>query len=184
MPDEVTELTGTGDIDDLIANARLEAEAEAETETPPDKPKRTRTTRARGNKKDLTEPLTQLYGSIGAGVFMLNHADGAVILANAETMAQSLNEWGNADPRIRKVLEKLCTTSAIGQVVAAHAPVILAIVNNHNLIPKFGNENADQNQTDRTHSGNSANGVSPPSGYPTGPVGRPVGVTPVVVAPR
>lgn len=184
MADVELEVTGTGTIDDLLDKARAEAAAEAaaaesteETPSAPPKTKRTRTTRSRG-KKDLTEELTSFYTTIGAGVFAFNQPDGVVILANAEKMAESLNKWGDADPRIRKVLERLCTTSAMGAVIGAHAPVVLAILGNHDLIPKFGNKDANED-SQNPPSATETNGTAPAN--PGNGMGNLAGVTPVIM---
>ncbi len=171
---------GTGTIEDLLDKAR--AEAEAETATADEKPKRSRRPRASTSKRSLKEPLTDFYTTLGAGVFMLNQADGFVILENAEKMAESLDNWGKANPQVHKALERLCTTGAFGAVAAAHAPVILAILNNHNVIATIMGKNADKDSDNQTSEFEGAPTVDPSNsnGY-VAPTGR---ITPVVVEAR
>jgi hypothetical protein len=131
---------GTGSIDDFLTEARLESDKEL----PKSEEKPKRKPAPRQSRKSLKQPLTDLYGTLGAGVFILNQNDGIVILSNAEKMAESLDNWGKVNPAVYRVLERLCSTGALGAVMAAHAPVVMAILNNHDIIPKMMGKNGDK----------------------------------------
>jgi hypothetical protein len=165
-------------IDELLDKARAEADA-AEKDAPPE-PKKKRTPPAsRGRKKNLTEPLTDMYMSIGMGLMLLNPLDGQVVCENAPKMAKSLNKWGESNPTVYRSLERLCTTSAMGGVIAAHAPVILAIAANHDLLPKLGKKD-DQNPNNQAEA-NPDSGTTQPPGNPTSVVGQSERLAPVIV---
>lgn len=174
---------GTGSIDDLLDKARADAEKEnAENPAPEAKPSRRRKPTPRASKRSLKEPLTDFYATIGAGVFILNQADGAVILANAESMAESLDNWGKVNPGVHRVLERLCTTGAFGAVAAAHAPVVMAILNNHNVIQTIMGKNADEDSDNKETQPRAYPGAPPTPGADSNGYVAPTGrITPHVV---
>lgn len=172
----------SGTIDDLIDGTRKEAEKElpfTDAKPPPEKKKPA--ARPRG-KPSLKQPLTDIYGTLGAGVFILNQADGIAILSNAEKMAESLDNWGKVNPAVYKVLERLCSTGALGAVIAAHAPVVMAILNNHDVIPTILGKNGDKNETSEGPGYQAGATVNPenPGDY-VAATGK---ITPLVVEPR
>ena len=83
----------------------------------------------------LKTELTRLYGSAGMVLYPFDPICATAILSNAEKMAESMEELSRKDPRVKRVLEKILETSAIGLVISAHAPVIATIVSHH--VPVF-----------------------------------------------
>lgn len=83
----------------------------------------------------LKTELTRLYGSAGMVLYPFDPICATAILSNAEKMAESMEELARKDPRVKRVLEKILETSAIGLVISAHAPVIATIVSHH--VPVF-----------------------------------------------
>jgi hypothetical protein len=169
---------GTGSIDDFLADARQESEKEAAKEAP----KKRAAPRRSTTKRSLKQPLTDLYGTLGAGVFILNQADGIAIISNAEKMAESLDNWGKVNPAVYKVLERLCSTGAFGAVAAAHAPVIMAILNNHNVISTIMGKDGNETESNKSTEYQGAPTVNPenPEDY-VAVTGR---ITPLVMEPR
>lgn len=132
---EVAE-AGTGTIEDLVKDARTQAEAES----PDSAPKKKTTTRKRTSraKRDLTEPLTELYTTLGMGLFLLSPPDGQLLLEHGANCASALNDLAKQNPNVYAALDKLCTGGAMGAVVMAHAPIVIGIMGNHNLVPDIG----------------------------------------------
>jgi hypothetical protein len=85
----------------------------------------------------IAEGLSTVYGGIGMMVGMFDPHCGGVIVSNAQAMANSMEKLAKESPAARAFLEKLITTSAIGEVVAAHLPVVAMIASHH--IPAFRN---------------------------------------------
>jgi hypothetical protein len=71
--------------------------------------------------------LKETYGKIGMMWGMFDPMIGETIVANAESMANSMEKLAKESPRTRVFLEKLIATTAIGEVVSAHAPVAAVI---------------------------------------------------------
>jgi len=75
--------------------------------------------------------LQQFYGQIGMVVGMFDEHCGTAIIQNAIPMAASMEAWAKESPAAREFLNKLVTTSVIGQVIAAHTPMVMAIAMHH-----------------------------------------------------
>lgn len=98
--------------------------------------KRDRKPRKSGGNKSLQRDLEQLLGAVGAAVSMLEPFDGAVVLANAGSVARRLDDLAKENPAIHRTLSLLTSGSGgtMG-VVFALLPVVLPILHHHNLIP-------------------------------------------------
>lgn len=97
------------------------------------RPKSTDDTKSVPPHKDgvITTGMTKLYGTVGVFLSAVDPQCGGAILENAETMAQSLDGWAAKNPAVRRTLLKVLETGEVGAVVAAHAPVIMAIAAHH-----------------------------------------------------
>lgn len=103
----------------------------------PDKPKKG--PKAKAEKKVtppyrqgmFVKPLTQMYAMGGAALLPFDQKCGTVIMQSAETCAQSLDTLAKTNPAIRRALSTLLETGAWGAVIAAHAPIIIAVSTHH-----------------------------------------------------
>jgi hypothetical protein len=86
---------------------------------------------SRAKKGAFTEHLMGLYGMAGVAVAMRDEHCGTAILENAEKCAEALDELAYQNESVRRVLDTLVATTAFGQVVMAHAPIIIAIASHH-----------------------------------------------------
>lgn len=86
----------------------------------------------------ITQGLESFYGQIGMVVGMFDSHCGTVILQNTQPMAASMEAWAKESPSARSFLNKLVTTSVIGQVIAAHTPIVMAIAMHH--VPAIRNK--------------------------------------------
>lgn len=86
-------------------------------------------------KRSLVKPLTEFFASIGATVYLVNTADGTVIVKGAERLAKSLDNLAKENATVYRNLERMLTGSAWGGVVIAAGAMALPILANHDLLP-------------------------------------------------
>lgn len=79
----------------------------------------------------LKGPLTQLYTGVGMSLMPFDPACGRIVIENAEKCAEALDELAKTNTAVRNFLVSLCTTSAWGAVLMAHAPIVMAIAMHH-----------------------------------------------------
>lgn len=86
-------------------------------------------------KKDLAPALINTYNQVGAILCMIpkTRNDGITIIENAETAATSLAEYAERNLKVYKALETLLNGSGVAVVIAAHMPIMLGILANHNV---------------------------------------------------
>lgn len=82
-------------------------------------------------KGGLKGPLSQLYIGIGMSVMPFDPSCGRIIIENADKCAEALDELSKTNTAVRNFLIGLCTTSAWGAVLMAHAPIVMAIAMHH-----------------------------------------------------
>ncbi len=105
----------------------------------------------RGTRKpDLTQPLMQVYVSVGIALagFPATRNDAQVIFANAETAAKSVAKLADDDPKVRRVIEKFLSASAYAGVIAAHMPIVYGIMMNHGVNIPFLPSNNEESEND------------------------------------
>jgi hypothetical protein len=79
--------------------------------------------------------LSNLFGMIGTGVFLVNRYDGSVILMQADATSKALADVAKTNPKINTVLNSMVQTSSWASLATAVMPMVLAIGANHNLLP-------------------------------------------------
>lgn len=82
-------------------------------------------------KGKYVAPLTELYGFVGMGLLVVDPVCGKAVLESAEGCAKSVDELAYKNAAVRRVVESLTQTSAIGAVVMAHMPILLAVASHH-----------------------------------------------------
>lgn len=85
----------------------------------------------------LRKPLEDMYTSMGMMMMPFDPNCGKVIIESAERCAESLEDLAKTNPAVRRVLIALVTTNALGAVIMAHAPILMAIAMHH--IPALKN---------------------------------------------
>lgn len=71
--------------------------------------------------------LKETYGKIGMMVGMFDPFIGETCIRNAEQMANSMERLAKESPRTRAFLDKIITSSAVGEAIAAHSPLAMAV---------------------------------------------------------
>lgn len=79
----------------------------------------------------LKAALENFYTSAGMAIMPFDPSCARIILQNAPKCAETMDELAKTNPAVRRVLIGLVTTSVIGAVVTAHAPIIMAICLHH-----------------------------------------------------
>jgi hypothetical protein len=86
-----------------------------------------------GRRPALRVALERFYENIGGLTLMFDPVCGQVIIDNAPRTAEAMDELARQDIKVRRILERLVETSALGTVIAAHAPIALVIYSHHML---------------------------------------------------
>jgi hypothetical protein len=86
-------------------------------------------------KGGLKKALEELYTQIGMGVMMMDPHCGMVIIENAPKCAEALNNMADQNQALKRILLRIVETSLIGELMMAHAPIVMAVMMHH--VPKF-----------------------------------------------
>lgn len=78
-------------------------------------------------KPAMRQQLSDLYQFIGASVRPFDDLTGQTIIDNADKCADSVYKLAQSNDAVRRVIISLTTTSAVGAVVMAHLPIVLAL---------------------------------------------------------
>ena len=87
--------------------------------------------RMRANSHPFLKPLTDLYTSVGTIMCLSDPVCGMAIINNAEKCALALEDAARENEVLRRALTSLVQTSVWGAVIAAHAPIFMAIAFHH-----------------------------------------------------
>lgn len=79
----------------------------------------------------LRQPLEDLYTGLGMMIMPFDAHCGKIIIDAAPRCAETLDDLAKTNPAVRRILISLVTTSAMGAVIMAHAPIIMAIAMHH-----------------------------------------------------
>lgn len=79
----------------------------------------------------FTKELEELYGTIALMMLPFDAECAMALMEAAPKCAESLDALAKKNPAVRRVLVTLTQTSAWGAVLAAHAPIIIAITVHH-----------------------------------------------------
>lgn len=82
-------------------------------------------------KGQFVAPLTALYSALGLGLMPFDAVCGNAILNSAEKCAESIDELAYRNEAVRRAVFALVQTSALGAVIVAHMPIILAVAMHH-----------------------------------------------------
>lgn len=120
-------------------NARERAKAFLDSKKTVEEPPRKRATRSpvkepASKPGEFVEPLTEFYVLAGMTVSMLDKKDqvcGPAIAESAESCAKAWDELAQKNPAVRHAIRSMLQVSAVGAVVSAHLPIMIAILTQH-----------------------------------------------------
>lgn len=84
-----------------------------------------------GRTTDLAKSLEKMYATIAIGLAPFDMICAQEVAANAPTCARAWDELAKQNDAVRRILEGLVKTGAWGGVLAAHAPLMVAVVLHH-----------------------------------------------------
>jgi len=93
-------------------------------------------------KGEFVDDITMFYTTIGMGVALKDQQCGTAIVQSAPGIAEAWDKLAESNPAVRKALRTLTKSTAIGAVIAAHAPVLMAIGAHHGF--GFGPRDRDE----------------------------------------
>lgn len=79
----------------------------------------------------LVKPFTDLYVSIGTMMLPFDQVCGMAVIQSAPKCAEALEQLARENPAVRRALMAIVETSVWGAVIAAHAPILLAVAMHH-----------------------------------------------------
>lgn len=82
-------------------------------------------------KGHLAKQITQLYVSLGTFLMPFDQACAGAIINAAPDCGEAMENLARENPAVRKAILAMVETSVWGQVVVAHAPIMLAIAIHH-----------------------------------------------------
>lgn len=97
----------------------------------PPKPRAARKPVPPAPRGGLRKPLEDMYTGMGMMMMPFDPSCGKVIIEAAPRCAETLDELAKTNPAVRRILISLVTTSALGAVIMAHAPILMAIAMHH-----------------------------------------------------
>lgn len=105
--------------------------AKPRAKKPADKAPSTKPPRARKNSEQLKSSVAEMYMSVGMMVVPFDPQCGMVVCNSAESCADSLVKAAEENDAMMRTLQAMVATSAWGGVIAAHLPIIMAVMAHH-----------------------------------------------------
>ncbi len=105
---------------------------------PAPRARRTTTRKVSAPKKGAyVQSLTEMYTYLGMGVAIVDPTCANVVLESAENCAKSIDELAYQNESVRRALDMLTQSSAIGAVIMAHMPIAMAVLAHHGGLNKL-----------------------------------------------
>lgn len=118
-------------------------------------------------KGGLQPAIEKLYVGVAIGLMPIRPAVARAIMDNAEECAEALTEYANTNPAFKRFLINFVSTSDLGKVIIAHAPIMFAVMLEVPGIRKWVDEKAstvlEKNTANQAEA--FANGLFPFSGF-------------------
>lgn len=88
-------------------------------------------TKPKAKKGAFVEPLEQIYTGFGITLMPFDQQCATTVVENAHRCAEAWDDLADKNDTIRKALTAFVETSAWGQLIFAHAPILLAVASHH-----------------------------------------------------
>lgn len=86
-------------------------------------------------KGSLTKRLEEFYASFGMMIMPFDQTCGTAVVNSAERCAEALDNLAYENDAVRRVVLTMLETNAWGQVIMAHAPILMMVMVHH--VPGF-----------------------------------------------
>lgn len=94
-------------------------------------PKAVKAPKATKDNPALKKALAELYGAAGLMLMPFDSTCGTVVVNSADQCAEALVKLADENEAVKRLLNALTQTSAIGGVLAAHLPIIMVVASHH-----------------------------------------------------
>jgi hypothetical protein len=84
---------------------------------------------------ELEKVLTKWYAAMGIAIMPFDMPCGQVFIKQAPKCAHSLDAWAQQNDTVRGALLWVLEAGVIGEVFAAHLPLLLAVMKHHSPMP-------------------------------------------------
>lgn len=102
-----------------------------------DRPKKERKPLPPKRKGSLTKRLEEFYVSFGMMLMPFDSVCGTAVVNSAERCAEALDNLAYENDAVRRAVLAMLETNAWGQVIMAHAPILMMVMTHH--VPAFRN---------------------------------------------
>ncbi len=85
-------------------------------------------------KGQFVQPLTQMYAGLAMVLMPIDPVCANAIMQSASRCAESLDALAYQNDAVRRALHALTQTSAMGAVIIAHAPILMAVAMHHSPV--------------------------------------------------
>jgi hypothetical protein len=75
--------------------------------------------------------LKGFYATLGMGIFAVDHHCGSAILTSADETALAMDKLARENRNVAKIVDFMLRTGAFGEVLAAHMPILIAVLSHH-----------------------------------------------------
>lgn len=79
----------------------------------------------------FVQPLEEMYGYLGMALMLVDQVCATAVVNSAHDCAVALDKLAKTNHAARRLLVTLTQSSAIGQVLVAHVPILTAVMMHH-----------------------------------------------------
>lgn len=128
-PETVEPVTDKASFENRIVRLRnKQNRGNAKTSVKAEKAKRPAPPKRKGS---FTKPLTDMYTGVGVMLMPFDQPCGTAVMESASQCAEALDNLAYQNESVRRALDSLLQSSAIGTVVVAHLPIIMVVASHH-----------------------------------------------------
>lgn len=122
------------------------AVAGSKKSTPAPKTRAPKKTEPPSKQGEFTEDITAFYTMAGMAVAMRDPQCGKAIVESAAKIGEEWDKLAESNAAVRKALRTLAKTTAVGTLIAAHMPIVMAVSAHHGVGfgPKVAKGNEDE----------------------------------------
>lgn len=106
-----------------------------EKKEPPKDRERKATVSRLPNRKPLQPRLEKMFAGMGLMLAPIDSVCGMQIVQSSGPLSEAFENLANQNPRVRKVLERLLSGGAWGEVFVASMPIIVTVLSHHKILP-------------------------------------------------
>lgn len=115
----------------------------------PKPPKKTATTYRAGK---YVKPMQEFYGFAALGLAPFDPTCAQALMQSAESCAKAWDNAARTNTAIRRMLESLTTGTAYSQLIAAHLPIVIAVLSHHKpeMVPEMFRVSPNESEVNKS----------------------------------